>query len=79
MSTFIVVISWPDDPDRGSEHFGPFSSEEERNFWISDCQQAAGFGWKLLQGASYLLTTLDRPFDPFDLMNDGERSLKDGS
>jgi hypothetical protein len=67
----IAVITWPDDPERGSEHYGPFATSQERDRWVADCQEAADLGWRLLRGAHYLLTTLDTPFDPAALMQDG--------
>lgn len=66
----IVMISWPDDPDRGVEAYGPFTSETRRSIWIRECQQAADRGYALLQGAEYRLTRLDTPF-AIHLVSDG--------
>jgi hypothetical protein len=63
-----VIISWPDDPDRGIDPYGPFESEAAQVEWSNDCIEAASLGYELLQGAQYLLTRLDSPFDPRDLM-----------
>jgi hypothetical protein len=76
MSTLMVEITWPDDPDRGSEHYGPFASELARDQWVEDCQEAADLGWLLLRGAHYLLTELTPPFDPTSLMQDGASSTR---
>lgn len=73
MSLLIVVISWPEDPDRPHEYYGPFESEEKRDAWVADSQDAAALGWRLLQDASYLLTRLDTPPDPTELIQDGAR------
>ncbi len=67
----IVIVSWPDDPDRGIEPYGPFSSDQERMAWVHGCSEAAGLGYELLRGAHYQLLKLDTPFDPHHLMQDG--------
>lgn len=67
---YVVVLSWPDDPDRGIEPYGPFADDKEADQWIADCQEAADMGWQLLRGANYLMTPLTR-FDPTDLWEGG--------
>ena len=66
----IVIISWPEDPDRGIEPYGPFEDAEAQQKFVIDCQEAAGLGWYLLQGAEYLITALEAPFDPAELSSD---------
>jgi hypothetical protein len=66
----IVVISWPADPDRGTEHYGPFGDDAAQMQFAAECQEAASLGWHLLDGASYLLTQVGEPFDPTALMTD---------
>lgn len=67
----IVVISWPGDPDRGVEPYGPFADEAERDQWVTDCQDAASLGYTLLAGAHYLLSRLEEPPDPTGFITDG--------
>ena len=64
----IVIISWPDDPERGVEPYGPFATTEEQTEFVDDCIVAASLGYKLLKDAHYLMTTMPTPFDPRDLM-----------
>jgi hypothetical protein len=64
----IVIISWPDDQDRGIDTYGPFESVVAQVEWSDDCIEAASLGYELLQGASYLLTRIAEPFDTRDLM-----------
>jgi hypothetical protein len=59
-----VTISWPDDTDRGSETYGPFASVAERDRWVDDCIEASKQGWRMLDGARYLLHRIETPFDP---------------
>jgi len=63
----IVSITWDEDPDRGIETFGPFSTDEKRLEWIEDCQEAASLGRNLLDGATYRVYSMQEPFDPRDL------------
>ncbi len=69
--THIVTISWPADPERGSETYGLFAGEKEALAWAVRCQDAADLGWRLLQGAQYVVQQLSEPFDPDSLMQDG--------
>jgi hypothetical protein len=71
MNKIIVTIHWPDDPYRGLETYGPFADAPTALAWVGACQEAADLGWKLLQGADYIIDKLDEPFDPGDLMTDG--------
>lgn len=64
---WIVTISWPGDPERGTEIYGPFPTKEARDQWAKDCEDAASLGWALLQGATYVLTSVAEPFDPNSL------------
>lgn len=63
----IVTISWPQDPDRGTETYGPFASTAARDTWVDQCMEATAEGWELLSGAHYLLTSVAEPFDPTSL------------
>lgn len=69
-SARVVIISWPDDPERGVEPYGPFSDDDEAGEWVAECIEAASLGWALLRDAEYLISPLTR-FDPRDLMQDG--------
>jgi hypothetical protein len=69
----LVTVSWPDDPDRGSETYGPFN-DGDQELWVTLCQEAADLGWTLLQGAHYLIHSTLMPFNPQDLMADGSSS-----
>jgi hypothetical protein len=46
-----------------------------RRIFVQKCQEAASLGYRLLDGALYLLTTLTEPFDPDALMQDGARCV----
>lgn len=70
----IVTVNWPDDPDRGIETYGPFDTEQERETWVDECEEAATLGWGLLVGAHYHLYRMDHPFEPTSLMQDGARN-----
>lgn len=59
----IVTISWPDDPDRGVETYGPFENPIAQDKFVAECEAAADRGWDLLKGAHYLITDLAWPFD----------------
>lgn len=71
MLPFIVVISWPGDPERGIEAHGTWDSAEEASAWIDQCEEARIDGWPLLDGAHYLITHLDKVFDPAALWEMG--------
>ena len=66
----IVIVSWPEDPERGIEPYGPFIDEQAALVWIRECEELASLGWRLLQGAHYLVTGVAVPFDPADFMQD---------
>ena len=57
-----VKLHWPEDPDRGSETYGPFTDEEARIKWVNEVQAAADGGDPLLKGVHFLL---DRMLPPF--------------
>lgn len=63
-NALVVTINWPEEPDRGSETYGPFKDQEERAKWVDDCVEAAKQGWRILDGAHYLLHRVETPFDP---------------
>jgi hypothetical protein len=60
----IVTIFWPEDLDRGMEAYGPFDSIEAQSKFVDDCQEAQVRGWGLLDGATYLIHRVAKPFDP---------------
>jgi len=59
----IVVMSWPDDPDRGQEVYGPFESKRSQVSWTDEVLAAAEAGDALLSGCRLLLTKMDTPFE----------------
>lgn len=63
MTLLVVTIKWPEDAERGSETYGPFDNEDAQMAWVDECQEAADAGWRLLQGAEYLLHRVSPPFD----------------
>lgn len=60
----IVILHWPDDPDRGQEVVGRVGwTEEERTAWVDEVHAAADAGDGLLQGVHFILTSLNSPFE----------------
>src|SRR5580765_8544425 len=59
----IVVIHWPDDPDRGPEVYGKTDwTDEDRMAWVSEANEAGKAGDPLLSGAYFILTQVNEPF-----------------
>lgn len=71
----VVHISWPQDPDRGFEVYGPFASHEDADLWVDKCMVAASHGWTLLAGTHYTTLHLDPPFDPDSLWEQGSDAM----
>lgn len=67
MKPIIVHISWPDDPERGFEVYGPFADHDAANAWVDQCMHAADDGWQLLKRTHYHVLPLVEPFDPTSL------------
>ena len=44
MTLYIVTITWPDDPERGSETYGPFPDRAAQAAWVTGCERAAAEG-----------------------------------
>jgi hypothetical protein len=58
----IVILHWPDDPERGQEVIGPFASDFERTRWIEEVEAADKAGDSLLKGTHFIITNMDPPF-----------------
>jgi hypothetical protein len=72
----IVTLSWPDDPERGTETYGPFDSKAEQEKWVSQCQEAAAHGYRALHDVTYLLHRVTEPFDPTALWEQSSDTMK---
>lgn len=66
----IVIVRWPAEPDRGQEVYGPFDDEEAQIDWTDKCIHAQKHGSLQLKGAEYVCTRMDKPFDPFNFINE---------
>jgi hypothetical protein len=71
----VVHLSWPQDPERGFEVYGPFADHEAADLWVDKCMVAASQGWRLLQGTHYTTLHLDPPFDPDSLWEVGTDAM----
>jgi hypothetical protein len=62
-----VIITWPGDPERDEELYGPFQCATGALEWTIKCQEAAARGHELLKDAYYVITGISAPFDPDEL------------
>ena len=58
----IVILHWPEDPERGSEVYGPFKDEPSQMAWIDNVRAASEAGDFLLDGVHFIATRMDVPF-----------------
>jgi len=58
----IVILHWPEDPERGNEVYGPFADESSQMAWIDEVRAASDGGDFLLDGVHFIATRMDRPF-----------------
>jgi len=59
----IATLYWPEDPERGSEVYGPFADEAGRADWVNEVTAAAEAGDGLLAGVHFILDRMTLPFE----------------
>jgi hypothetical protein len=58
----IVILHWPEDPECGSEVYGPFKDETSQMEWAKEVIAAGEAGDFLLAGVHAIVTRMDQPF-----------------